>query len=387
MLKEMFLGVLFGTVTGITPALHVNTMASFLDSLDILSGFSFVLLVYGMGLTHTFLDSIPSALFGVPDEGTALSILPAHRLVLKGRALEVVNISLWASFLAVLFTIPLLPIYPSLAEKYSPNIGRIFVLILAIFLILTEKGIKRVYALLIFLLSGYLGVIAERFPMREPYFHLFVGLFAFPTLLISLRSNLRKLEFDEDGKIKMKFPNFLFFSFLGSLLGMVASLLPTFTSSQAAIIGSFISKDERSFLTVVFSVNTSNFLFSLTNFYFTGRTRNGVMILLRKRHIHLTHAQLNFLLLTSLAVSLIIMLYGLRLAGVIGKLLQKADYRKLNLGIMLFIISTSYYFDGFIGITFLLTAGMIGYLAVRLGVKRTNCMGVLMLKIMLELKT
>jgi len=179
----------------------------------------------------------------------------------------------------------------------------------------------------------------------------------------------------------MKRPKFLLFSLLGSLLGMAASLLPTFTSSQAAIIGSFISKDERSFLTVVFSVNTSNFLFSLVNFYLTGRTRNGVMALLRKRDVYLTHPQLHFLLLTSLAVSMIVMLYGVRLAGVIGKLLQKADYRKLNIGILVFIFLASYYFDGLSGILFLTAASMVGYLAIRLGVKRTNCMGVLMLRI------
>ncbi len=383
MYGEMLLGILFGTATGITPALHVNTLASLLDGLNLFGGFSFVLLVYAMGLTHTFLDSIPSALFGVPDEGTALSILPAHRLVLKGRALEVVSISLWASFLAVLFAFPLLLVYPSLAERYNPGAGRIFVILLAAFLILSEKGMKKAYALLIFLLSGYLGIIAGRFPMKEPYFHLFVGLFAVPTLVVSLRSDIRKLSFDQDAGIKMKRPKFLMFSLLGSLLGMIASLLPTFTSSQAAIIGSFISKDERSFLTVVFSVNTSNFLFSLVNFYLTGRTRNGIMALLRKRDVYLSPPQLHFLLLTSLAVSMIVMLYGVRLAGIIGKLLQKADYRKLNIGILVFIFLASYYFDGITGIIFLTAASMIGYLAVRFGIKRTNCMGVLMLRIIM----
>jgi len=384
MFREMLLGILLGTVTGITPALHVNTLASLLDDVNTFSRFSFVLLVYTMGLTHTFLDSIPSAMFGVPDEGTALSILPAHRLVLKGRALEVVNISIMASFLSIIFALPLLLIYPLLAEMYNPNAGRIFVILLAVFLILTERGIKKLYGLFIFLLSGWLGIVAGKFLLREPYFHLFVGLFAFPTLIVSFRSNLKRLEFNNDEGIKMKIPKFLFFSFLGSLLGMAASLLPTFTSSQAALIGGFFSKDERSFLTVVFSVNTSNFLFSLVNFYLTGRTRNGVMVLLRERQVHLTHTQLNLLLLTSLAASLLIMLYGVRLTRIIGKLLHRADYRKLNIGIMLFIILASYCFDGFFGLIFLLTAGVIGYLTIRLGVKRTNCMGVLMLKIMLK---
>ncbi len=384
MYREMLLGILGGTVSGITPALHVNTLASLLDGMSIFSGFSFVIVVYAMGLTHTFLDSIPSAFFGVPDEGTALSILPAHRLVLKGRALEVISISLWASFSAILFALPLLLIYPSLAERYSPTLGRVFVLLLAAFLILTEKGIKKLHALMTFLLSGYLGITVEKFPLKEPYFHLFVGLFAVPTLIVALGSSQKKLTFDPDAEIKMKTSKFIFFSLLGSLLGMMASLLPTFTSSQAALMGSFISRDERSFLTVVFSVNTSNFIFSLVNFYLTGRTRNGIMVLLRKRHAVLTHSQMQLLVLMSLAISLVVMLYGVRLARIISRMLQGIDYKKLNLGILVFVFLVSYYFDGFLGILFLTTAGMIGYLTLRLGVKRTNCMGVLMLKIILK---
>ncbi len=384
MYREMLLGILGGTVSGITPALHVNTLASLLDGMSIFSGFSFVIVVYAMGLTHTFLDSIPSAFFGVPDEGTALSILPAHRLVLKGRALEVISISLWASFSAILFALPLLLIYPSLAERYSPTLGRVFVLLLEVFLILTEKGIKKLHALMIFLLSGYLGITVEKFPLKEPYFHLFVGLFAVPTLIVALGSSQKKLTFDSDAEIKMKTSKFIFFSLLGSLLGMMASLLPTFTSSQAALMGSFISRDERSFLTVVFSVNTSNFIFSLVNFYLTGRTRNGIMVLLRKRHAVLTHSQMQLLVLMSLAISLVVMLYGVRLARIISRMLQGIDYKKLNLGILVFVFLASYYFDGFLGILFLTTAGMIGYLTLRLGVKRTNCMGVLMLKIILK---
>ncbi len=384
MYREMLLGILGGTVSGITPALHVNTLASLLDGMSIFSGFSFVIVVYAMGLTHTFLDSIPSAFFGVPDEGTALSILPAHRLVLKGRALEVISISLWASFSAILFALPLLLIYPSLAERYSPTLGRVFVLLLAVFLILTEKGIKKLHALMIFLLSGYLGITVEKFPLKEPYFHLFVGLFAVPTLIVALGSSQKKLTFDPDAEIKMKTSKFILFSLLGSLLGMMASLLPTFTSSQAALMGSFISRNERSFLTVVFSVNTSNFIFSLVNFYLTGRTRNGIMVLLRKRHAVLTHSQMQLLVLMSLAISLVVMLYGVRLARIISRMLQGIDYKKLNLGILVFVFLVSYYFDGFLGILFLTTAGMIGYLTLRLGVKRTNCMGVLMLKIILK---
>jgi putative membrane protein len=85
--REMLKGLLMGTFTGMTPGIHVNTLAE----LGMASSFP---ALFAMGLTHTFLDAIPAAFLGVPDDGSALSLLPAHRLTLKGRGREVVEIAM-----------------------------------------------------------------------------------------------------------------------------------------------------------------------------------------------------------------------------------------------------------------------------------------------------
>ena len=77
-------GCLLGTITGLTPGLHVNTVCLIGLSLYPLLGLSVVdfgVIMISMAVTQTFIDFIPAIFIGVPEEGTALSVLPAHRLL------------------------------------------------------------------------------------------------------------------------------------------------------------------------------------------------------------------------------------------------------------------------------------------------------------------
>ncbi|WP_048151938.1 tripartite tricarboxylate transporter permease [Thermococcus cleftensis] len=375
MLRELLTGMAGGTLSGISPGIHVNTLAAFLSNAGIRDN----LVLFVMGLTHTFLDVVPSAFLGVPDEGTSLAVLPAHRLVLGGRAMEVVRIALWASFLAVMMTIPAMPLYLHLAPLYRPDAGRFLVFLLVVFLVMTEPGLKKLSALLVFFLSGILGMLTFRLGLSQPLYHLFTGLFGVPVILLSaLEGRTRQIEAG-DGEVHLDKGHFLGFSALGTALGMVASLVPAFTASQAALIGSLLSKDERSFLTVVFSVNTANFLFSFTNFLATGRRRNGIVALMSP----LPQEAIIFYLLTALFVSIAVLLYGEFLAGLVMRVIGRIPYRGLNIGVLAFLLVLSLVFDGPLGLLVLLGASMVGLLASALGVKRTNCMGVLMLQIII----
>ena len=374
MLGELLTGVAAGTISGILPGIHVNTLGTFLAGMGVRDN----LLLFSMGLTHTFLDVIPSAFLGVPDEGTALGILPAHRLVLRGRAMEVVRIALWASFMAVLMALPLVPLYLKLAPHYRWRFGRIAVVFLFLLLVLTESGWRKAYAVLVFILAGALGIYAFRLPLERPYYHLFTGLFGVPVLLGAIFGDGGRIS-PGSGEVLIERKRFLGFSFLGTVLGMVASLIPAFTASQAALIGSFLSRDERSFLTVVFSVNTSTFLFSFLNFLGTGRVRNGIVALMSP----LPERAYTFYLFAALFISLAVLLYGEPLARLLLGLVSRVPYRLLNASVLLALIMLSLLFDGSVGLLVLSGAAMVGSLAIVLGVKRTNCMGVLMLPIII----
>jgi TctA family transporter len=102
-------GFVAGAITGLVPGLHVNNVAlvvlasqsafagaaaacfpgaSGQDVALLLASF-----VVGVAVTHAFVSAIPSTFLGMPDEGTSLSALPAHRLALKGNGFQAVAVS------------------------------------------------------------------------------------------------------------------------------------------------------------------------------------------------------------------------------------------------------------------------------------------------------
>ena len=87
-LIAILLGVTAGTLTGLTPGIHINLIGVLLVSLS-LTSFSqmdptiLILFIVAMSITHTFIDFIPSIFLGCPDTDTELSILPGMVKVIK----------------------------------------------------------------------------------------------------------------------------------------------------------------------------------------------------------------------------------------------------------------------------------------------------------------
>ncbi|ASJ01101.1 tripartite tricarboxylate transporter permease [Thermococcus gorgonarius] len=367
MLGELLEGTLLGIFTGITPGIHVNTLAK-------LSGSFFFLLA--MGLTHTFIDAFPSAFLGVPDEETAFSVLPAHRMILRGKGNLLIELALWSSFLAVVVSIILWKPYTLLAELYRPRIGKYLVFLIAVFLILSA-GRKAPKALLIFVLSGILGYTAlERLFLNEPYYHLFTGLFGVPILMSSFREKAPPQGKGE----RLELKGILGPVVLGSILGMFSSLIPALTASIAASMVVPLLKKERDFLSVVYSVNTSNFLFGVFNYMATGRERNGVVVAMANSNSAVP--DYISVAMATLFVGSLALLIGLPIGQAFMKAVGRIPYKPLNRTILAALLGLSWYFDGIIGLWVLLTASGIGYLAGLLKVRRTNCMGVLIVPIL-----
>jgi len=95
-LATIIIGILFGTITGLTPGLHINTVNQLLLNLTQINAFTLSIIIIAMSLTHTFLDSIPSIFLGVPDSDSII-LLPGHRLVKEGKGITAVNLTLIGS--------------------------------------------------------------------------------------------------------------------------------------------------------------------------------------------------------------------------------------------------------------------------------------------------
>ncbi len=84
---SLFLGIITGALTGLTPGIHINLIGVSLVSLSssvFINPFYLVTFITSLAITHTFIDFIPSIFLGCPDTDTELSILPGHELLKKG---------------------------------------------------------------------------------------------------------------------------------------------------------------------------------------------------------------------------------------------------------------------------------------------------------------
>lgn len=159
-----FLGTAAGVVTGLTPGLHVNTIAALVlalqGSLIALASSIFAWagpnmeelllmvasMIVGNVVSHTFLDFIPSIFLGAPEGETALSVLPGHRMLLQGRGLEAVRLSaqgsLAAALLSLLLVLPMRLIMGPPVSAYDdlrPYLHLLLLLVASIFII-SERG-------------------------------------------------------------------------------------------------------------------------------------------------------------------------------------------------------------------------------------------------------
>ncbi|PKM91976.1 MAG: hypothetical protein CVU81_02960 [Euryarchaeota archaeon HGW-Euryarchaeota-1] len=164
----LIVGALFGIFTGLTPGIHVNTVAAGLlaFSVFLLNYFSpieisiFILVV---AVVHSFVDFIPSIYLGAPDAETALGVLPGHQLLLTGKGYEAIALTVFGGVFGFLFVLLLSPILFFFLESFYSFIEQYIAFILiAISLLLIFRDKKPIWALVLFLLSGILGFLVLR---------------------------------------------------------------------------------------------------------------------------------------------------------------------------------------------------------------------------------
>ena len=85
-------GIILGMLGGLLPGIHSNTIISILSSVG-LSGIDFAYVIIAVMASHQLFSFIPSIFFGIPEQGSVLSVLPGQRMVREGNgtlALKVV---------------------------------------------------------------------------------------------------------------------------------------------------------------------------------------------------------------------------------------------------------------------------------------------------------
>jgi putative membrane protein len=431
------LGVLTGIATGLLPGLHVNNIALILLSLSgaIVAGFSF-LFEYGISegfilvlicvyiistsISHTFHDVIPSTFLGAPDEDMALSVLPAHSLLLKGKGYEAVALSAMGSYGAILFCFLLLyPIRFIIGDPYffyeTLREIMLFVLIaISLLMITTEKAkidefgkkgitpsvMGMLFATFVFFLSGFFGIVIFDVPVDSPIglsspvlFPALAGLFGTPTLLTSLMTKpVIPKQIIETPVLDRKTKNSSSLSVItGSLGGILVSIIPGITSATGTVLAMNArgESSKRQTIVTLSAVNTACAFFVVVVMFVILRSRSGAT--LAAMELMSVPEWTAILMPTNLAYLLIALLLGgtlsyfltLKVGKIFARHFANVPYAfivKLTIAMIVILV---FLFTGIIGILILIVATLIGLLPVEWGVRRSHCMGILLIPIIL----
>ncbi len=442
----ILMGICLGIVTGLIPGFHVNTVsflilsfqsALVLFALSLTGGFDpsmeyiialISVLIIGCVVTHTFLNFIPATYLGAPEGETALSVLPAHRMLLKGRGYEAIKASalgsLGASMLALLLIFPARLIMGDpidLYDKLVPYIPLILILVVAI-LILQEGATlleyrEKLVAMGVFLLSGLLGFsilspggIASYVwaPFEQEglsnssilLFPLFTGLFGISNLLVSLMDNPEIPEQHTDGiEIGLEDKNKLRGTIAGTFSGGLVGWLPGITGAAAtAVTRIFLSNDDseevqaREYIMSVSAVDTSCAIFTIVALFVILKARSGAMQAVFKINeefltawdtlfnLPWLMALLLFAVLLSSGIAYLLTLwFGKALSGIH----KKIEYSQISKGIILFLIILIFIFSGPVGLLVASVSVAIGLIPPLYGIKRVHMMGCIILPIIL----
>ena len=377
-------GIAVGTFTGLIPGVHINLIGAFIVSLSaslfyLTNPIYLVVFITSMAVTHTFVDFIPSIFLGCPDTDTELSVLPGHEMLKKGEGYEAIILTCYGS-LAAIFILVLIA-YPSIfiiSKIYDLLRSFIPYLLIAVslFLIFSEK--KRFSALLVFLLTGFLGLSVLNLSSESEKFllPLLTGLFGSSMLLISIKN-----KFDVPKQKITKVKTKILKPLLGAVIASpICSFLPGLGSGQAAIIGNTISKsDTKGFLVLLGATNTLVMGFSFISLYVILRTRTGAAAAIQDILGVLSWKMLILILSIVIISGLVSFFLAGSLAKFFSQKMKKVNYVLLSLITLLLLVIIVFLVSGFLGFLILIASTFTGIYSISLGVRRTNMMGCLLI--------
>lgn len=396
-----FIGILIGTLTGMIPGIHVNTAGAILFAssaflLGFLSPEFLCVLMVSMSIAHALTEFVPSMLLGVPQEGTATSILPGHRMVLQGRSKEVIRIVAVGGFGAIVITILMMPVFavalPFLHELTKPYTW-IILLSASVYLTYALTNSKRDFAwsLLLFLLSGILGWAIFQTPISSgvSLMCIFSGLFGISTILFSLNDNSTIPHQNSFYELNIDFNKFKSI-FAGGITGAILGFLPGFGPAQGTVIAQAASgindnseDDTVNFLLATSGLNISDCLFSLMAIYIIGNPRSGIAVYMSYLISDMSISHLVIFIFASLIAVSISLILCLKLGDSFSKLMGGVDYRKLSIAVIILQIGILYIFilyykaPIFYMTLALITSTALGMLPHYVGVGKSHLMGVL----------
>lgn len=429
-LATALLGAGLGCVTGIVPGLHVNTLAVILVALA--PGFAAILATLGVDaatapflvagfilaitISHTFVNILPATYLGAPDESTALSVLPAHRLLLEGRGYQAISINAYASFFSLVLSLAL--VFPARWILLDPinawdvirRATPVLLFVLVAFLIVRDPArlgpgnypqrARRAFTLLaassVFLASGLYGLVSFRLPYDSflplppsPLLPMLSGLFGAATLLEALARQAKiPHQFLRSRSAPLSPRGGPAALGCGVAAGAAMSLFPGLTNATATAVASAMRRaNDAEILVSLGAVNTANALFNLLVLWTLGRSRSGAVVAIEQLvpidpWTGPVPAPLVWLLFSALAAGAVSLAVTLVLGRVAARRIHLIPYRALVTGVLVYVVAVVIVFSGLMGLAVFVVGAALGLVPVRLGLQRTHLTGVLLVPVL-----
>jgi putative membrane protein len=387
----IFFGTFVGILTGLLPGMNINNLLPFFLTFTFLKPEVLAIFIASVAISQLLTNFFPSIFLGAPSSETSISVLPGHKLLLEGRGYEALKLCLSGASFSIIFSLILVFVLsPFFKDFYYALRPYVFYLILfvSLFMILSEKQPKKIlFSFLIFLLSGFIGITTLNSSLSSStiLFPMLSGFFGLSTLVISLKeeSFLPKQKIDEELKIKRS--DFFKSSLLGSIFGLIVGFLPAVGVSQAAVMAQTLARlgDPRNFLVTIGAISVANEIFSLNSLYLVNNPRSGASAAIQRILPEMSFQDFLTIVASILISSSLTTVFILFFAKKFYKLLLKVNYSILNIVMILFLSSLVFIFTGFIGLLVFFTCGAVGILTAELNIKRTHCMGCLLVPSMI----
>lgn len=422
LILSIFIGFLLGIISGLTPGIHVNNFALLLVALSPFfnelgfAPFYIAIIILSNSITQTFIDIIPSIFLGAPEADTALAVLPGHALLMEGRGAEAVRLSAIGSagavIVSLMMALPMAFFFLNVYSTVNAYIGWILILIVVL-MIATENGevvegqgslvhLKfKMYAIILFSISGMLGVFAfdnearmqphVRFGEPSILLPLLSGLFGASMLVISLMTKSEIPPQQKTCRFTLPKNKIIRGMVTGSAAGSFVAWLPGVSSTVGTIISRLLVRERKNedsskeFLVAINSANTSNAIFSLIALYIIERTRSGAMVAIDKL-VNINEWELSIvvvLLIVIVYVSVISYYTTIYLGDRIAVYLSKINYSKVCAAVLAGLSILVLMFTGWFGFVVFLISTPVGMMASFAKIRKTHAMGVILLPVIM----
>lgn len=343
-----------------------------------MSPINYAILLVSLLITTNYFEFIKTTYLSAPDEGSALSMKYAQKLLINGRGAEAVKLlsigALGTTLITAIITPTIINTLP-IIEKTIKNYIGILLITLSLHLLLKEKrNIGK--ATKIYTIAGILGTLTLRSEtLTQPLLPLLTGMYGLSNIIKNIKTKtdiprqMNKVVTEIEKSTIIKGITKAVMS------SSIITVIPAIGPSQASLISNELvkTKNEQEKLITLGGVNTGDVIFSLTALIAINKARSGII----EQINNITKTEYLTLILTAVISGIISYILVNKTANKISKAINKANYTKINITLSAIIITIVSIIDGWIGLITLLAATLIGLKSNNYSINQNHLMAAL----------